>query len=64
MLQFSKYFNYLYYDFGNLYSITQKSNWFYLAIQDNATEAYYAKLIKTKDQVFDIFQILICQAEC
>ncbi len=61
--QQSKYLDYSNGDLGNLYFITQKGNQFYFNIWNSRTEAYYAKPIRTKSQVFDIFQKFVCQIE-
>lgn len=58
-----KFLKYLYRNFGGPYPATQKNNQFYLGIQDDVTGACYAKFIRTKDQIFGIFQNFICQAE-
>ena len=49
MSQPSKYFDYLYYDFGGFYLITQRCNQFYLEIWDSTISAYYAKPMKIKN---------------
>ena len=64
MSQPSKYLDYLHYDLGRPYSITWRSNQFYLGIQDDTISACYAEPMRTKIQTFDIFQRFICQAEC
>lgn len=63
MLQPSKYLDYLNCDLVGPYSTIWRGNWFYFGIQDDVTEIYYAKPIKTKGQAFDIFQKSICQAK-
>ena len=55
MSQPSKYLDYLYCDLGSPYSITQRDNWFYIGIWDAVIGAYYAKPIKSKSRVFNIF---------
>lgn len=53
--QSNKYLDYLYYDFGGLYLITQRCNQFYLEIWDGTIGACYAKPMRTKNQTFDTF---------
>lgn len=59
MSQLIEYFDYLYYNLGGPYLKTQRSNQFYLSIQDSIIEVYYTKPIKTKDQTFETFQKFI-----
>lgn len=61
MLLPNKYLNYLYYNFGDPYFIIQKSNWFYLNIQNGAMKVYHIQAIRTKGHVFNIFQKFIFQ---
>lgn len=61
MLLPNKYLDYLHCDFGDPYFIIQKSNWFYLNIQNGAMKVYYVKAIRIKGQVFNIFQKFIYQ---
>lgn len=59
MSQPNKYLKYLQCDLGDSYPITQTGNRFYFRIQDDATGACYAKLMRTKGQAFDKFQKFI-----
>lgn len=50
-------------DFDSFYSTTQTSHQFYLGILNRVIETYITKLLKTKSEIFDIFQKFICQVE-
>ncbi len=63
MLHLSKYLDCIYCDLGGPYSTNRKNNRFYLGVQDGATGAYYAELMRSKSQTFDTFQKFICQVE-
>ena len=43
----SEYFDNIFCDFSEPYSIIRKKNWFHFSIQDNLKGVYYAKLITT-----------------
>ena len=63
MLQSSTYLDYIYCDLDNSYFTIKKRNQFYFGVREGATGAYYAELMRTKNQAFDTFQKFICQAE-
>lgn len=63
MFLFIKYLDYLYCNLSGLHLRIEKCNRFYIYIQDDATRAYYAELIKNSNQALETFRKFICQAK-
>ncbi len=63
MLYSIEYLDYIPCDLGGLHPTNKRSNQFDLGFWDDITGVYYAEPMKTKNQIFDMFQKFICQEE-